>query len=750
MRSSYEHLFVLPACVLTVCLGCSSDGAGTAVNTPSHSDAGADASKDSSSDSPFVLDAPAEQKQGCASGILCGSQGTCCGAGTECYNGACATVCQSGIHCGGVCCPTGNLCVAGTCVVPTTACQDSVDCTPSEFCEPGAGACVPDLPGSDACTYKRPKTTFSPELKWKWDTAVAQPGYYNAISAPLVADIDKDGTPDVVFTSTNNGSTTPMAAGYMRVLNGKTGAEMWDAATEALQSANQVNAIFSPALGDLDGDGTVEVVAIDTSKRIIAFNGDGSVRWRSTNANAAAFAFGALWGSSISIADMDHDGKAEVVMSGVVLDDKGVVVSGSAATHAGGYCYSDSQTCTTSSILADVDADGMLEVVTGQGAYHKDGTQAWQQGADGFPAIADFDADGKPELVVAASGNVRVLDAATGDAIATATLSGGRGGPPVIADFDGDGKIDVGVQQSTGCSFSMFAVDIAAKTITEKWNAPLKECSGFFTSSAFDFDGDGAVEVLAHDDCFVSVLNGADGAVMMTLPASHATWTEFVSVADVDGDLSADLLFSANDEFNGGVYNYETYCSYTGTDEARHGVYVYSDPKGAWMPTRRVWNEQAYHITNVRSNGQLPAPEPDSWGANGFNNYRVSAQGKGATRAADLTVSLYASLLETCPGAIRLLAVVENKGSVSAPPGVSVSFFKGTPPSGTWLGASTTKTLLTPGASTTVSLDVPSTSGTAYYAVVDSDQQGNGTVTECDETNNTASMDGVTCTKAPR
>jgi hypothetical protein len=168
------------------------------------------------------------------------------------------------------------------------------------------------------------------------------------------------------------------------------------------------------------------------------------------------------------------------------------------------------------------------------------------------------------------------------------------------------------------------------------------------------------------------------------------------------------------------------------------------------MPTRRIWNQQAYHITNVRSNGQLPAPEPDSWGPNGFNNYRVSAQGKGATRAADLTVSLYASLLDTCPGSIRLLAVVENNGSVSAPPEVSVSFFKGTPPSGTWLGATTTKTLLTPGASTTVSLDVPSTSGTAYYAVVDSDQQGNGTVTECDETNNTASMDGVTCTKAPR
>jgi hypothetical protein len=747
MPSSYEHRLFVPACVLTVCLGCSSDGAGTAANTP-HPDGGADASQDGSSDSPFVLDAPAEQKQGCASGILCGNEGICCDAGTECYNGACIALCQSAIRCGGVCCPTGNLCVADTCVVPTTPCQDSVDCTPSEFCEPGAGACVPDLPGSDACTYKRPKTTVAPVLKWKWDTAVAQPGYHNAVSAPLVADIDKDGTPDVVFTSTNSSATTPMAAGYMRVLNGKTAAEMWDATTEALQSANQINAIFSPALADLDGDGTVEVLAVDTSKRIIAFNADGSVRWRSTNANGTAFAFGNLWGSSISIADMDHDGKAEVVMSGVVLDDKGVVVSGSAATHAGGYRYKSDDTYSTSSILADVDGDGMLEVVTGKGAYRKDGTQAWQQGDDGFPAIADFNADGKPELVVAASDSVRVQDAATGDTIATTTLSGG--GPPVIADFDGDGKIDVGVQQSPGCSFSMFAVDVAAKTITQKWNTPLTKCSGFFTSSAFDFDGDGAVEILVHDDCFVSVLNGTDGAVMLKLPASHATWTEFVSVADVDGDLSADLLFSANNEFNGGVYDYKTFCAYTGTDEARRGVYVYSDPEGAWMPTRRIWNQQAYHITNVRSNGQLPAPEPDSWGPNGFNNYRVSAQGKGATRAADLTVSLYASLLDTCPGSIRLLAVVENNGSVSAPPEVSVSFFKGTPPSGTWLGATTTKTLLTPGASTTVSLDVPSTSGTAYYAVVDSDQQGNGTVTECDETNNTASMDGVTCTKAPR
>jgi hypothetical protein len=680
---------------------------------------------------------------GCSSGILCGDEGACCGFGTECVSGACLEACSTGVRCGNICCVAGDLCVASTCVTPTTDCQDSVDCAPSEFCEPGAGKCVENVPGADECTYKHPVKAFAPHLKWSWTgSTTVQPTFDQAISAPLVADLDKDGTPDVVFTTGTGSMTTESTPGYLRVVDGKTGVEKWTETADAYLSANRVDTVFAPALADIDKDGMIEIVTMGYDGHLIALDATGKLEWKTTASMS-------LWGSSIAIADMDGDGYGEVVLGATIFDHTGVLISGAGLHGKGGSTYPSPPLHSSSSIIVDVDGDGKQEVVAGNAAYRIDGSTVWTNNdGDGFPGVADFDHDGNPELVVVTNTKLRVHDLETGVLIAETLIGVSKGGPPVIADFDGDGTPEIGVQPD--CAFLMFEYDATAKTVTNSWETQLKKCSGFFVATAFDFEGDGAVEILAHDDCYVTLLAGKKGEILTQIPASHATWTEFVSVADVDGDLSADLLFSSNDEFNGSVYDYAGHCEYKPEETARHGVFVYSDPDHAWMPTRRIWNQQPYHITNVKSDGTLPTVEAPSWGPNGYNDYRVSAQGKGSVNAADLVVSLSVSLIEFCPGEVELVANVQNQGSVGAPAHIEVSFYEGTPPTGTFLGSAFTTKALGPGTSEQVKLSAIAKNNQAYYAVADASSAGAGAINECIENNNIATIGGVGCNKLPR
>ena len=89
-------------------------------------------------------------------------------------------------------------------------------------------------------------------------------------------------------------------------------------------------------------------------------------------------------------------------------------------------------------------------------------------------------------------------------------LGGANIGPPVIADFDGDGALEIGIQRDNPCNYSVYKYS-AATGLTSAWTTQLTKCSGFFAATAFDFNGDGAAEVVTHDDCYVSILDGKTG-----------------------------------------------------------------------------------------------------------------------------------------------------------------------------------------------------------------------------------------------
>ena len=625
------------------------------------------------------------------------------------------------------------MCVADQCTTPGKGCLDYADCEENEFCEPTLGKCLLQ-PGEPACIFKPPVGAFEPVLEWSWTGSSIQPAHNQVINTPLVIDLEKDGTPDVVIVTSDSYSAG--GVGYLRALDGKTGKEKWGASAGVYTSAGRIQPRSTPAVGDIDGDGLVEIVALKAGGGLIAFEHDGTVKWTSKNKNGTAYTAGFESGT-VALADLEGDGKVEIISAGVVLESDGTLRFDN-GTLAG----SNNGSYGAVSIVADVDGDGKQEVVTGRRAFRADGTTLWNNNLiDGYPAIADLDGDGKPELVVVANDTVRVHNAATGAQLATLAMPGdGAGGPPTIAQFDGTGGPDFA--SANGTAYNVYTYNGTTKQISVLWSQSTQDGSSNRTgSTVFDFEGDGKAEVVYNDECYLRVYSGLNGQVQAQISNSSATIHEYPVVADVDGDNNTEIVVAANDlnHKNGSVS-----CPYPSA-QSRHGVFVYGDKKDRWVRTRRLWNQHAYHVTNINNDGSIPAPEPISWGPKGFNNYRQSTQGKASYNAADLQVSLEASLLE-CPATLTLKATAKNGGSLGVPAGVQIRFFQGSPPNGVFLGAKTTTQPLLPGASESVSLAIPGVSQpTSYYVVVDADAGGASSINECIELNNTATLSELTC-----
>jgi hypothetical protein len=176
-------------------------------------------------------------------------------------------------------------------------------------------------------------------------------------------------------------------------------------------------------------------------------------------------------------------------------------------------------------------------------------------------------------------------------------------------------------------------------------------------------------------------------------------------------------------------------------------VYLYGDANDEWVPTRRVWTQHTYHVTNATSAGNPPEAELDNWTSDGLNNYRQNSQGAGVFNAPDLTVSLSIGL-DKCLDQLELIATVRNEGAAGVPAGILVEFFQGVDATGIPLGMGVTDKPLLPGGSTKVILDVqapPVDMPADYYVEVDDASDGDGQILECNEDNNSDAVSAAAC-----
>jgi FG-GAP-like repeat len=554
----------------------------------------------------------------------------------------------------------------------------------------------------DSCYVDKQTGTFTPVVEWKKTTWDVDPSSTNIMMMPAVASLTDDNgdglinsedTPDIIVV-------TYGSFGTLRAVSGDGSAEIFSVSGQELQGQGAV------AVGDIDGDGIVEIIAC-TSTAVKAFEHDGTLKW--TSPSVAGNIYGKA--DAPSIADMNGDGKPEIIVGSAILDNAGNVLG------RGRYGMGRSTLAGATSFAVDLDGDGQQEVIVGNAAYDINGTALWNNGEiDGYVAVADFDNDGKGEIVVTGDGKVRMQDH-DGTVVCRGEIPGAPdtyGGPPTIADFDGDGEPEFGVAANS--TYTVFESDC-----TELWQAKTQDgSSGNTGSSVFDFEGDGVAEAVYADETRLWVFAGPDGSVRLeSTEHSNATWTEYPTIADVDGDGQAEIV----------VPNTESHV----------GFYVFGDEDNSWRAGRRIWNQHAYSITNVTDDGGIPANPEANWDS--YNNFRSGDLGSGLAGAyPDLTIQFN----DVCDddlalGRLTVWGQIGNRGFANVEADIDVKLAADTPEGRKTLGGVTISQDVASGelqSSFTFEVTGIDTTIDALYLMVDGGNSRDGTTLECVEDNN--------------
>ncbi|MEZ4401276.1 MAG: VCBS repeat-containing protein [Kofleriaceae bacterium] len=562
--------------------------------------------------------------------------------------------------------------------------------------------------GMPTCTFT-PTGEFNPGIECRWD-APAQgdpfPTFDDVTMMPTVMNLTDDNgdgqvtlddTPDIVFVSYDDQVNRLNVGGVLRVVSGGcavdgTLAQHFVVGPAQIEADTGIAGVyFDPsggvALGDVDADGAADIVASLQGGGTIALKRDGHVLWINQAAPAAADRKPA---PQPALADLDGDGHPEVIQGRVILNGEDGTVAGIGTGDLGVNGFLGPV-----AVTGDLDLDGVPEVLAGGTAYDPMAMMRWaftfpvpattalcqQLPCDGFTATGNFDADDQGEVVIVRGGTIFILNhdgtplmvggAPVEIAIPVDDCTRNEGGPPTVADFDGDGRAEIGV---AGADYYVVAdLDCLGTPAPAgcsdpgiKWKVANADCSSRVTgSSVFDFDGDGRAEVVYADEDNFRIFDGVDGTVRLSLPNNSRTRLEMPIVADVDNDGNAEVVFVENT---------------TVTTGGSQGIRVLGDATDSWAATRRVWNQHAYHVTNVSELGAIPAHEPANWTvaspntvSGKMNNFRQNLPDFDALAAPDLTVAL-----TLVPSGCILQAHVCNAGDVVVGTGVPVRFYDNT------------------------------------------------------------------------
>jgi hypothetical protein len=553
---------------------------------------------------------------------------------------------------------------------------------------------------------------FEPVSEWAWAGGPLLSDHKQVMTTPILADVSGDGIGDLVFNAFRG--TTSTSNGVMRAISGADGRELW----VAFSAAARVRGTAGVAAADIDHDGWVELCTLhESGNSILCFEHDGRLKFRTTVPSSA-------WGA-ISFADLEGDGNVEILHGGHVF------------RHTGALKWAGSDSAAAlSSFAADVDLDGLQEVIQGRAIYRHDGTLKCRnsQVGSGMAGVGNFDQDPRGEIVIVWSGNVTLMDDDCSRKWTVALPGGGKGGAPTIADFDQDGQPEIGVAGAT-----RYVVFEASGTV--KWERPIADVdTGVSGATAFDFEGDGQVEVIHADESSLRIYDGATGAVRFEAPHPSAVLYESPIVADVDGDGSAEIVVASSSASSSGS----------------SGLRVYGDSQNGWVSTRRIWNQQAYGVVNVGDDGSVPARPDINWSTPGLNTFRANLQGPGVTLPVpgpDLVISEVTAACHAASEQLLLQATVHNEGEAEAAAGIPVAFYEGNPVAGgSLLGVGALAEALPASMSATVTLLLPPVSRRTVdlFAVIDDDGKGAGHEAECREDNNALSAQvGFSCNVPP-
>ncbi len=273
----------------------------------------------------------------------------------------------------------------------------------------------------------------------------------------MLADADADGDLDVIV------STRPYFGGTSAIVAiDEEGAVIW---TRPLDSG--INVTTAPVAGDFDLDGVIDIAYGTSAGTVEAISCEGdppNQRW-------AMPASGSGCVSALGLADVDSDGLLEIV---VASEDVSCINAEDGSDKGWSIDLGGQVVCLA---IDDTDVDGEAEVFAGSAGGRvgliDSGVLLWTREIGGTPgssaAIADVDGNaGKEILVGSDDGYVHVLTLDGDDYVSPMPVPG-TCLTPFASDLTGDGTLDVAVCTSEGTVYAFDLGATAEHSATPEW-----------------------------------------------------------------------------------------------------------------------------------------------------------------------------------------------------------------------------------------------------------------------------------------
>ncbi len=383
----------------------------------------------------------------------------------------------------------------------------------------------------------------------------------NSVAA---ADLNGDGKVDlVVVNQCGNGAPNDCPSGTVGVLLG-----IGNGTFQSTSYGSGGFAARSVAVGDMDGDGKPDLIVANqcgsdntcqthsASVGVLLGNGNGTFQ------PAATYDSGGFAGAPLAVADLDGDGKLDVVVAHCDVSRKCSTGTGNVAVLLGkgdgslqpAVLYDSGGQDAISVALADVNRDGRLDILASNCAVAKadepftvgvvgvllgwgDGTFEWVLTYDSgvhntrSSAVADINGDGNPDLLVSAAGccgegEISVL-VGDGDGTFQPPLIYGSGAcdavSVAVSDLNGDGKPDLLVANGAFvCGGQRGAVSVLPGNGDGTFqSATTYDSGGFAPNSAVaaaDVNGDGKPDAIVITCADAYCASGFIGVLLNNTP----------------------------------------------------------------------------------------------------------------------------------------------------------------------------------------------------------------------------------------